>query len=163
MLRSPAAAPARSACRHPKRRANAFSRRRGAAVVEMALVLPVFFTVVLGIIEFGRAMSVSQMVVQSSREGARLAIVSGSTNSTVESRVKQFVSDTAGVAEDKVSVTITVTAAANNPNPANSVAAANTGDLVNVRVDVPFSDVSLVTGKYLKDNTLRGETSMRHE
>ena len=129
----------------------------------MALVLPVFFTVVLGIIEFGRAISVSKMVVQSSREGARLAIISGSTNSAVESRVKQFVSDTAGVAEDKVSVTITVTAAANNPNPGNSVAAANTGDLVDVRVDVPFSDVSLISGKYLKNNTLHGETSMRHE
>jgi len=45
-------------------------RRRGAAAVEMALVLPIFFTVVLGIIEFGRAMMVSQLMATSAREGA---------------------------------------------------------------------------------------------
>ena len=42
--------------------------RRGAALVEMALVLPIFFGVVLGIVEFGRAMMVSQMVTNAARE-----------------------------------------------------------------------------------------------
>ena len=36
--------------------------RRGAALVETAMVLPMFFLVVLCIVEFGRAMMVSQLV-----------------------------------------------------------------------------------------------------
>jgi Flp pilus assembly protein TadG len=46
-------------------------------LVEMALVLPVFMMVLLGIVEFGRAMMVSQLLANASREGARLAIVEG--------------------------------------------------------------------------------------
>jgi hypothetical protein len=32
-------------------------RRQGAALVEAALILPIFFMVVLGIVEFGRSLS----------------------------------------------------------------------------------------------------------
>ena len=42
------------------------SDRRGAAVVEMAMVLPIFMMVVFGIVEFGRAMMVGQMVTRAS-------------------------------------------------------------------------------------------------
>ena len=35
---------------------------RGAAAVEMALVMPIFVSVVMGIIEFGRGMMVGQIV-----------------------------------------------------------------------------------------------------
>ena len=45
--------------------------RRGAAVVEMALVLPIFFMVVLGIIEFGRAFMIGQLVTNAAREAVR--------------------------------------------------------------------------------------------
>ena len=71
--------------------------RRGAAIVEMALVLPIFFGVVLGIVEFGRAMMVSQMVTNAAREGTRLAIIDGSTNTTVETWVEEFLNDSINV------------------------------------------------------------------
>lgn len=50
-------------------------RRRGASVVEMAVVSPILVMLVFGIIEFGWAFMVRQMVTNSAREGARVAAV----------------------------------------------------------------------------------------
>ena len=36
--------------------------RKGAAAVEFALVMPLFFMLILGIIEFGRAIMVEQII-----------------------------------------------------------------------------------------------------
>lgn len=57
--------------------ANARSPRckRGAATVEMALIAPVLFTILFGIIEFGWAFSQVLDVRHGAREGARLAAV----------------------------------------------------------------------------------------
>ena len=46
------------------------SRRRGAAATEFAIVAPVFFLMVIGFIEFGRALMVQQVLVNASRVGA---------------------------------------------------------------------------------------------
>jgi hypothetical protein len=51
----------------------------------------------------------------------------------------------------------------NNPDPGNQVAAASKRDLCTVDVQVGFSEVSLVTGKFLDGVRLRGSCSMRHE
>src|SRR5688500_6232012 len=49
--------------------------RSGQAAVELALVLPVILILVVGIIEFGRAYHVKQVVTDAAREGARRAVV----------------------------------------------------------------------------------------
>ncbi|WP_139346865.1 TadE/TadG family type IV pilus assembly protein [Sinomonas mesophila] len=46
-------------------------RDRGAAAVEMALVLPVLVTILLGIIDFGRAFNAQQVLTFAAREGVR--------------------------------------------------------------------------------------------
>ncbi len=45
--------------------------QRGAVIVELAMVVPVLLTLVLGMFEVGTAWSASQTVVQASRSGAR--------------------------------------------------------------------------------------------
>jgi Flp pilus assembly protein TadG len=55
---------------------------RGAAAVEFALVVVVLLLILLGIIDFGRLLYVSQAVKSASREGARVAVVN-SMNSAV--------------------------------------------------------------------------------
>ncbi|MEX2286780.1 MAG: TadE/TadG family type IV pilus assembly protein [Planctomycetaceae bacterium] len=139
------------------------TRRNGAALVEMALVLPVFLTVVLGIMEFGRAMMVSNLVANAAREGARLSVTTGSTNSTVTSTVQDFMAEAIGVSSGNVTVTITVTAAAGNPDPANDVANASRGDTCTIHVTVPFNAVSLVAADHLAGVNLVGHCAMRHE
>ncbi len=139
------------------------SERDGAALVETALVLPIFFMIVLGIIEFGRAMMVAQLLTNGAREGTRVAIMPGSTNAEVEAAVKDFVTSSVGVAANKVTVTTTVTPAAGNPNPGNNVALANKRDLCTVEVKVAFSDVDYLPGKFLGGSQLIGQSAMRHE
>lgn len=81
--------------------------RRGAAIVEFALVVPIFFTLVFGIIQFSRAYARLNALNSGLREGAR----KGSTlaaaaqhRDSVTTRVYQFSSafgfpiDTAQVA-----------------------------------------------------------------
>ena len=137
--------------------------RWGAAAVEMAIVLPIFVSVVMGIVEFGRAMMVSQLVTNSARHGTRLAIVDGATNTSVATAVKTFLQQSTGVAQADVAVTITVTAAPGNPNPANQLASAQPKDTCTVAVSVPFNKVAIVTGKFLMSTNLKGSCTMRHE
>jgi Flp pilus assembly protein TadG len=137
--------------------------RRGAALVEMALVLPIFCTVILGIVEFGRAMMVAQLLTNGAREGARVAIMPGSTKADVENAVLDFVESSVGVSREKVTVTVTVTAAAGNPDPGNNLANANKRDLCEVLVEVLFSDVDYIPAKFLSDRKLVGQSAMRRE
>jgi hypothetical protein len=48
---------------------------RGAAMVEMAIVLPILLLFVMGIVEFGRAWNIYQVITDAAREGARRAVV----------------------------------------------------------------------------------------
>ena len=52
-------------------------RSRGQALVEFALIAPLFLALLLAIIEFGRAVYYIQMLNNAAREGARYAIVHG--------------------------------------------------------------------------------------
>jgi TadE-like protein len=53
------------------------SRRRGQALVEFALVVPVLFLLFLGIVETGRLVFYLHTLNNAAREGARYAIVHG--------------------------------------------------------------------------------------
>ncbi|MEW1954410.1 TadE/TadG family type IV pilus assembly protein [Terrabacter sp. NPDC080008] len=48
---------------------------RGAAAVELAIVLPVLFLVIGGIVDFGRFFFTQIQVTNAAREGARVAVV----------------------------------------------------------------------------------------
>jgi Flp pilus assembly protein TadG len=139
--------------------------RRGAAMVEMALVLPVFLMVVMGVIEFGRGMMVSNLVTNAAREGARMAVLDGSTNADVTNAVTTFLRNAINPAltTSDIGVSITVTPAPGNPNPANVLANTSSRDLIQVQVTMPFNKVALIPGKYLKDRILTGSSAMRHE
>ena len=64
--------------------------RRGQALAEFALILPVLFLLIAGIIEFGRAWNIKQVVTDASREGARYAVVQDNTMNPagVEAKVR---------------------------------------------------------------------------
>ena len=53
------------------------ARRRGQALVEFALVAPIFFLLLFAIIDFGRYVYYVQILNNAAREGARYAIVHG--------------------------------------------------------------------------------------
>ncbi len=132
-------------------------------MVEMAVVLPIFIAVVFGIVEFGQAFMVLQLVNNAAREGGRIAIVNGSSNTEATQAVLDTLAESAKIDPTDVTVTITVTPESGNPDPGNEVANANKRDLCTVAVSVPFSAVALVSGEFLMSVPLKGQSSMRHE
>lgn len=130
--------------------------RRGAAAVEMALVLPVFVTVTLGMIELGRGIMVAQLMTNAAREAARTAIIDGSTDASVANVAKSFLQTAAKVNPSDVSVTITNASGGN-------VASAQPRDLITVNVSLPYSKVSWLPPKYLAGKSLSATSAMRHE
>ena len=127
--------------------------RRAAAAVEFAVVAPVFFLLVLGMIEYGRMVMVQQVITNASREGARRAVLDGATTAEVQTTVNDYL--TSG-SISSASATVTV-----SPNPPSN---AEFGDPVTVTVSIPFSQVSwLPSPMYLGGKTLSATTVMRRE
>ncbi|MGQ9562480.1 MAG: TadE/TadG family type IV pilus assembly protein [Thermogutta sp.] len=130
---------------------SSYPGRAGVAVVEFAVVAPLFFLLILGMIEFGRMVMVQQVITNASREGARTAIVQGATTSDVVGTVNNYLTG-GGVRGATVSV---------SPDP---IDLAGYGDPVTVTVSVPFRQVSwLPAPMFLKDTELRATTTMRRE
>jgi len=54
---------------------NKFREKKGQSILELALILPIMLTLILGITEFGRAWMAMNVLTGAVREGARLASV----------------------------------------------------------------------------------------
>jgi Flp pilus assembly protein TadG len=122
--------------------------RRGAAVVEFAFVAPLFVMLVFGMIEFGRLVMVQQMLTNASREGARLGVLSDTTDTEVKSKVVSYLSSS--------SITIATSDV--------SVSYPDSGEAVAVTVSVPFNQVSwLPSPMFLSGYTLSAGSTMRRE
>ncbi len=65
-------------------------KERGAALLEAAITVPIVLLICVGIFEFGRAYQTWQVLTNASREGARLAVIPGSTDVAVRARVNQY-------------------------------------------------------------------------
>jgi Flp pilus assembly protein TadG len=69
-------------------------RPRGQALVEFALVIPIFLLVLIGLFDLGRAVLAYTSVTNAAREGARLGIVNQDPN-----RIKQRAVEQVAIAE----------------------------------------------------------------
>ena len=126
-------------------------RRNGAAAVEFAVVAPLLFAIVLGLVEFGRAIMVEQTLVASACEACRLAVLAGSTKQDVIDRATASL-NAAGIS----SFTITM-----SPDPPSS---ASEGTPVTVTIKVSFNNVTwLPVPIYLGGKNLTASSVMRRE
>jgi len=126
--------------------------RQGAAAVEFALIAPVFFLMIFGMIEFGRMVMVQQVITNASREGARIAVLDETTGNEVLSAVNDYLSNARVEGAD-----VTV-----DPTEPSS---AGYGEPVTVTVSIPFSEVSWLPSPILVggDTELTATTVMRRE
>ena len=128
--------------------------RRGTSAVEMAIIAPVFVALVMGQIETSRLGMVSQLITTAAREGCRVAVLEGSTQTDVQNRVN------AVLAGSGISVgTVTPTC----PSPYTWTTAPQ-GTPITVSLSVPFSQVSWMgTPYYLANATVRAAATLSSE
>jgi Flp pilus assembly protein TadG len=108
---------------------------RGAAAVEFAIVVSLFFLLVFGIIDFGMGFQQWNATSNAAREGARKAAVDPSV-ADIEARVRQSVDY---LDQSRISVTITC-APGGGPTfgPCPSSDSWAQGDIVKVTVDYSY-------------------------
>lgn len=78
----------------------------GAALLEVALTLPLVLLIAIGIFEFGRAYQTWQILTNAAREGARVAVLPGSDDDTVEERVLDYLE--AGLIQNPADADVTI-------------------------------------------------------
>ncbi|MCA9134343.1 MAG: pilus assembly protein [Planctomycetales bacterium] len=128
--------------------------RVGAAVVEFAIVAPLLLLLTMGMMEVGRMVMVKQLLVNASREGARLAVLPGSTSAEVTAQVRQQLE------ESSVSgATIVI-----NPVTQTSVEGTPMGQPITVQVSISAATISWVPKPMFSfSNILEAATTMRKE
>jgi Flp pilus assembly protein TadG len=135
----------------PRRSSPRLRYRCGAAVVEFAVVSPVFFLLTFGMIEYGRLVMVQQILTNAAREGARVGVLDNSTTSDVVTASNQYLSSA-----NINNATVTV-----SPSPPSSAVA---GAPVSVTVSVGFRQVSwLPSPMFLGNTTMTFTATMRRE
>jgi Flp pilus assembly protein TadG len=147
--------------------------RSGTAAVETAVVLPVYILLLFGVIEFGHAHMVVNLLQSGARNAARMGSTAGPTTAQVKARVLQTMG--AGVDASKVSVwvqdasslddgaTWPMTDAQVEALPDIELADAQDRQMFVVRASVGYNDISLLPMPFLAGMRLQTQCFMRHE
>jgi Flp pilus assembly protein TadG len=148
-------------------------QRPGTAAVETAVVLPVYILLVFGIIEFGHAHLVVNLLQSGCRNGARMGSTAGPTTAQVIARVRQTLG--AAVNETKVDVFVQDASSLDSGGtwpttdeevealPGIELASATDRTLFVVRASVAYNDISLLPMPFLAGMRLQAQCFMRHE
>lgn len=121
------------------------------------MVAPIFILLVFGMIEFGRAVMVQQVLVNASREGARQAVLDGATEQEIQNRVGMYL-DSSNIQNETLIYTV------NGTEVSDPTTTAGFGDAVGVEIQVNFDDVSwMPVPHYIGDTVLRATSIMRRE
>ena len=63
---------------------------RGTALLETAITIPLVLVVTVSIFEFGRAYQTWQVLTNAAREGARVAVIAGNSDTQVTDAVRSY-------------------------------------------------------------------------
>ena len=63
---------------------------KGNALLEAAVTVPIILLISVGIFEFGRAYQTQQVLTNAAREGARMAVIEGTTDADIRTRVNDY-------------------------------------------------------------------------
>jgi Flp pilus assembly protein TadG len=128
-------------------------RRRGAAAVEMALVSPMIVALFIGQFEAARLGMATQLLTTAAREGCRVAVLPGYTQTDVQTHINDVLSGSG------ISVgTITPTCSSSS----YTWSTAPQGTSITVTLSVPFSQVSWL-GNPFQIGTITTSATMSSE
>jgi Flp pilus assembly protein TadG len=126
--------------------------QRGAALLETAITLPIILLISVGIFEFGRAYQTWQVLTNSAREGARVAIIAGTTDAQVNDAVRSYMKS------GKLAAATSAVISVERNVPFNATA---TGSRITVSYPFNFTVLNPVAQLVSKGtNTGKGTTTM---
>jgi Flp pilus assembly protein TadG len=132
------------------------ARRRGTSAVEFAVVAPVVLLFVFGAIEFGRAMFLQHVAVNTARSACRHGILGTASNATIQA--------TAAAALQSVGVSGGATSVLVSGESDRDTSAATPGEAIDVTVSIPYGPNSwLPLPMYLSEKSLTGRVTMAKE
>jgi Flp pilus assembly protein TadG len=114
-------------------------KRRGAAIVELALLLPLFLILISGMWEAGRIAEAQQVMTEAARQGGRQASTRLVTNSGVKQIILTYLNN-ANLATQNATITV-----ANLTHPGVDATSASQLDQLQITVAIPFKDVRWVS------------------
>ena len=140
-----------------------YRARRGAAVVEFALVAPLLVLCVMGSIDVGQCVNVSQVVNDASRVGARLASRNTvSSASDVKSSVLSYLSNELGISTP--TATVNVLDSSGTTIAGGDLTTISSGSSFSVQVIFSYDQVRWMAGfPGINGRTLETTTMMRRE
>jgi hypothetical protein len=129
--------------------------RPAAATVEMAVVAPVVFLLIMGIIEIARGIMVVHLLNNAAQAGCRVGIIEGQSTANIKNAVISALPSSYGINGETVTVQV------NDGN--TDASAAGVGDEITVVVTVPASSISWVGVNKFLSGSLQGQYTMRRE
>ncbi|MHB8900350.1 MAG: TadE/TadG family type IV pilus assembly protein [Thermoguttaceae bacterium] len=147
--------------------------RRGASVVEVAFVMPVFLLFIFFIMQFGHAYMVRNMLNAACRTAARFGSTAGVTTSDAEGRILEILSPIADSGELDLIVKNAPMVDLGEPVPDSSAECRNLPDVelstaaprqpFLVRAEVRYGDVAFIVFPGFADMPIVGQAVTRHE
>ncbi len=142
--------------------------RRGAALVEFAIIAPVFLTLVIGLLEAGQALRAANVMAAAVREGGRLAamdwndfVPEGFTpNSKVISDVRNFLI-ASGLPGEAAVIQITSAEGEDEGEEFDLTDTNNNYRLFKISIEIEYEEVSTFPSTFMQGQTLTSELTFR--
>jgi hypothetical protein len=143
--------------------------RRGAAIVEFAIIAPVFLALTLGVIELGGALKVSNTMAAAVREGGRLAsmdwdgiVPDGMTpNEKVLADIQNFMA-ASGIPVEAMTLEIVSEEGGDAGQPFDLSAPENHLRLFRINARLPYSAASTYPACFMQGQDVRASLVFRN-
>ncbi len=127
------------------------TERRGATLVEFAMVAPLLFLLLFGMIEFSRYTAANHAIQEAARCGCRVAILEEATEAEVKAKVNELLT-VFGISTHTTTI-----------SPSLATASAQ-GDPITVTVSVTYNEISWVpTPQFLSGKVLSVSSTLPRE
>ena len=153
---------------------NTGRQRRGATLIETAVVLPVFFTVMFGFIEFGHCFMVIHSLNSAAQRAARLGVGEGVTTYQVSLLAHSIIDSAIDADTQHLNILVKDASIFDEPGldpsevdyhnlPPVEIADLEPRSLFLVRVEVPYHEVGIMGPRWIDTLNLHGQAVMRKE
>ncbi|MCA9084902.1 MAG: pilus assembly protein [Planctomycetaceae bacterium] len=150
------------------------SDRRGTAIVETAVVLPIFFTFIFGFIEFGHVFMTIHTLNSAARRAARLGVGESSTTAQVETLAHDVLNSAINADLENVvimvkdasvfdSMSVNASQIDYDSLPDVNIEDLEPRSLFLVRIQVPYNEVGILGPRWISGLNLYGQSVMRKE